>query len=101
MMPDQVDEYVRSLPGCKRKGSQAHPAWYIRNRLVARLIDSTTLLVRVPLDQREALVDRFPGSFGTPPRYEAHHKVEAYLDRADDAAVTEAIRLAWEFQQSW
>jgi hypothetical protein len=30
---------------------------------------------------------------------EAHHKVEAYLDRANPAAVNEAIDLAWEMQR--
>jgi hypothetical protein len=34
-----------------------------------------------------------------PPRMEAHHKVEAYLDRANPAAVNEAIDLAWEMQR--
>lgn len=100
MTPEEVAAYCRSLPGCKRKGSEQQPAWYVRDRLVARLVDPTTLLVRVPLDRREDLVERFPESFGIPPRYEAHHKVEAYLERAEPAAVREAIRLAWEFQQS-
>jgi hypothetical protein len=30
---------------------------------------------------------------------EAHHKVEAYLDRAQPGAVRMAIDLAWEMQQ--
>lgn len=99
--PEEVAEYAGSLAGCKRKGTAAHPAWYVHDRLVARLLDPTTLLIRVPMDRREALVDRFPSSFGIRPRYEAHHKVEAYLDRADPVAVREAISLAWEFQQGW
>lgn len=38
-------------------------------------------------------------AFGIPPRLEAHHKIEAYLDRAPARAVEAAIRLAWEFQR--
>lgn len=94
-----IDTLAASLPGCKRKGTEERPAWYVHNRLVARLSDPTTLVIRVPLEAREAFLEAHPGGFGVPPRFEMHHKIEAYLDRADPAAVREAIRLAWEFQR--
>jgi hypothetical protein len=65
-----------------------------------RLNDPTTLVVRVPLSKREALLAEYGDSFGVPPRMETHHKVEAYLDRADPAAVRAAILLAWEMQRA-
>jgi hypothetical protein len=34
-----------------------------------------------------------------PAHMEAHHKVEAYLDRAQPLAVRSAIHLAWEMQR--
>lgn len=80
----------------KRKGTEARPAWYVHDRLVVRLHDANTLVIRVPLTNRESLLERFPDSFGVPPRMEAHHKVEAYLDRADARAVFAAIELAWQ-----
>ncbi|MER7560385.1 hypothetical protein ABTZ46_25810 [Nocardioides sp. NPDC126508] len=96
MTPDEVDAYVATLEGCSRKPR----GWYVQHtRLVARLTDPTTLLVRVPIERRDALIDRWPDAFGIPPRLEAHHKIEAYLDRAAPEAVREAIRLAWEFQR--
>ncbi len=95
MTPDEVDDYVSSLEGCRHKPR----GWYLNDRLVARLVDATTLLVRVPIDRRDALVERWPDAFGIPPRMEAHHKVEAYLDRAPAQAVKDAIRLAWMFQR--
>jgi len=97
--PEAVASYVESLPQVKRKGTTAQPAWYVHDRLVARLVDETTLVIRVPLSRREALLDEFPTTFGVPPRMEAHHKVEAYLDRADPAAIRTAIELAWEMQR--
>lgn len=99
MTPDEVARYAESLPQVKRKGTEMHPAWYVHDRLVARLLDPTTLLVRVPLDRRESLLAAHPDTFGVPPRMEAHHKVEAYLDRADPDAVRETITLAWEMQR--
>jgi hypothetical protein len=90
---------VESLAQVKRKGSAAHPGWYVHDRLVARLLDPTTLLIRVPLSKRDSLLATYPASFGVPPRVEAHHKVEAYLDRAEPTAIRTAIELAWEMQR--
>ena len=56
-------------------------------------------MIRVPLSKREWLIETYPDSFGVPPRMEAHHKVEAYLDRASQRAVRTAIDLAWEMQR--
>jgi hypothetical protein len=97
--PDEVGRYAESLPLVKRKGTVARPAWYVNDRLVMRLQDSNTLVIRVPLTEREPLIEAYPGSFGVPPRMEAHHKVEAYLDRAQPHAVRTAIQLAWEMQR--
>ena len=71
----------------------------MNNRLVVRLHDPNTLVIRVPLSKRESLLERYPDSFGVPPQMEAHHKVEAYLDRAEPPAVRTAIEFAWEMQR--
>jgi len=99
MTLDEVGRHAESLASVKRKGTASRPAWYVHDRLVVRLQDPDTLVIRVPLSQRERLLETYPGSFGVPPRMEAHHKVEAYLDRADPAAVHEAIDLAWDMQR--
>ncbi len=99
MTPDEVGRYAESLPQVRRKGTESRPAWYLHDRLVARLQDQNTLVIRVPLTERESLLEAYPDSFGVPPRMEAHHKVEAYLDRAPPGAVRRAIDLAWEMQQ--
>lgn len=99
MTPDEVGSYAESLPGVRRKGTQERPAWYVDNRLVVRLHDPNTLVIRVPLSKRERLLEAYPDSFGVPPRMEAHHKVEAYLDAAHPDAIRRAIDLAWEMQQ--
>ena len=90
---------MESLPQVKRKGTESRPAWYVDDRLVVRLHDPKTLVIRVPLSKRESLLESYPETFGVPPRMEAHHKVEAYLDRAPPRAVRTAIELAWEMQR--
>ena len=99
MTVDDVARVAESLPGVKRKGTAERPAWYVDDRLVVRLQDERTVVIRVPLDKRESLLDAYPGSFGVPPRMEAHHKVEAYLARADPGAVRTAIEFAWQLQR--
>ena len=99
MTPDEVGSYAESLPDVKRKGTDSRPAWYVHDRLVVRLQDQDTVVIRVPLGERESLLASFPDAFGVPPRMEAHHKVEAYLDRAPARAVRAAIDLAWRMQR--
>jgi hypothetical protein len=99
MTPEEVGRYVESLPQVKRKGTAERPAWYVHDRLVVRLQSANTVVIRVPLSKRDALLEAYAGSFGVPPRMEAHHKVEAYLDHAEPGAVRRAIDLAWEMQQ--
>jgi hypothetical protein len=96
--PEEVGQYAESLPQVKRKGTETRPAWYVHDRLVVRLHDPSTLVIRVPLSKRESLLETYADTFGVPPRMEAHHKVEAYLDRAQPGAVRLAIDLAWEMQ---
>lgn len=99
MTLDEVGRYAESLPQVKRKGTETRPAWYVHDRLVVRLHDADTVVIRVPLSRRELLLETYPETFGVPPRMEAHHKVEAYLDRAEPRAVHAAIDLAWEMQR--
>lgn len=95
---DEVDEFARSLPGCKRKGTTAHPAWYVDDRLVARLVADDELLVRASFADRDRLVAEHPDTFGVPPRYDKHLKVQALLT-GDADAICAAIRAAWEMQR--
>jgi hypothetical protein len=99
MTPEEVDDFARSLPRCKRKGTTAHPAWYVDDRLVARLVDEGELLVRAGFAERERFVAAHPETFGVPPRYEKHRKVQALLS-GDAAAIRAAIRAAWELQRA-
>ena len=99
MTLDEVGRYAESLPQVKRKGTESRPAWYVNDRLVVRVLDPSTVVIQVPLNERELLLETYPDSFGVPPRMEAHHKVEAYLDHAQPAAVRTAIDLAWEMQR--
>ncbi len=98
MTLDEVDDYATSLPGCTRKGHPGRVAWYVDNRLVVRQDEAGTLLVRVDAEDRDRLLEAHPETFGVPPRWEAHRKVQADLD-GDATAICAAIRLAWQSQR--
>lgn len=98
MTPQDVDEYATSLAGCKRKGTASKPAWYVDDRLVARVVDDGELLVRASFAERERFVAADPETFGVPPRYEKHMKMQVML-AGDAAAIRDAIRAAWELQR--
>ncbi len=100
MTPDEVAEHAASLPRCKRKGTAARPAWYVDDRLVARLEDATTLTIRATPAAREELVAAHPETFGVPPAMERHYKVQAVLDHGNDDAVRAAITAAYEYQRA-
>jgi hypothetical protein len=99
MDADDVAAHAASLPRCKRKGTTARPAWYVDDRLVARLEDATTLTIRATLDGRERLLASHPETFGVPPAMEKHFKVQAVLDHGNDDAIREAITAAYDLQR--
>lgn len=99
MTPEDVAAYAGSLPRCRRKGTAARPAWYVDNRLVARLEDPTTLTVRCTFALRARLVDRHPETFGVTPAFERHMKVQVVLDHGNDDAIRAAIRAAHDLQR--
>ena len=98
MTPEQVDTHCQSLPRCRRKGTAARPAWYVDDRLVARLEDDATLTVRCAFEDRERLLAEHPEVFGVPPAMERHLKVQAVLDHGHDEAVRAVLTAAYELQ---
>jgi hypothetical protein len=96
---DEVGRLALAHEGVKRKGTEARPAWYVDDRLVVRLLDPSSVVVRAGFAQRERLLADHPDTFGVPPRFESHMMVVVELDRADPAAVARAITEAVELQR--
>ena len=94
MTPDDVAEHAASLPRCKRKGTEAKPAWYVDDRPGRPARGPDTLTIRCLPRPRERLLEEHPETFGVTPRMEAHHKVQAVLDHGNDDAIRDAITAA-------
>jgi hypothetical protein len=99
MTLDDVDATLGALDGVRRRRVDRRVAWYVDGLLVAREDSPGTLLVRLGGTDRERLVETHPKTFGVPPRWEAHLKVQADLS-GDADAIRAALHLAWERQRA-
>ena len=95
---DEFHDVVMALDGVRRTSSGGAARWTYQGRLVARQLDNTQVVVRVPFDVRDALVRRHPDAFTVPNRFTKHMKVVVDLERAPDDAVEEAVVAAWDLQ---
>jgi hypothetical protein len=95
---ETFDDLATSLPGVRRTSSRALARWLYGGRLVARERDATHVVVRVPLDVRDALLHQHPDVFSVPTRFAEHMMVVADLDTGGDGAVEDAVESAWRLQ---
>jgi len=96
---DDIARLALAHDGVRQKGTEARPAWYVDDRLVARWLDPTSVVIRSGFRARERLLADHPDTFGVPPRFESHMMVVVELDRADPDAVARAIDEAVELQR--
>ena len=99
MTLDDVEAFLATLEGCRARRVDGRRAWYVGGLLVARTDAPGTLLVRLGGQDRERLVTEHPGTFGVPPAWEAHTKVQADLT-GEQRAIESALRLAWQHQRT-
>jgi hypothetical protein len=96
----EIEQFLARLDGVRLHDGPRGRRWAVRNRLVARQVDESTLLIRAGFEAREDLLDKYPGTFSLRPDLEAHMKVLADVSHGDVAAVCEALRAAWKMQRA-
>lgn len=92
------DRLATSHAGVRRTSADGRSRWQLQGRLVARELDPTHVVVRVPFDVRDALLHQHPDVFSVPTRFRKHMMVVAALDVGDDDAVADAVGSAWRLQ---
>jgi hypothetical protein len=97
---DDISRIALSLDGVRESSVRGLLRWSLAGRLVARQLDATSIVIRTGFAEREQLLQAHPTTFFVPPRFDAHMMVVAGLADADPAAVTAALRAAWELQTS-
>ena len=92
------DELATSLAGVRRTSPGGLARWQYQGRLVARELNPTHVVVRVPFEVRDALLRQHPDVFSVPSRFTKHMMVVTDLAAGDDGAVEDAVESAWRLQ---
>lgn len=95
---DGFHRLLASLDGVRRSGPEGAARWQFKGRLIARDLDASHVVVRVPFDVRDLLVHQYPDAFSVPRRFAKHMMVVADLAVADDGALEDAVNSAWRLQ---
>jgi len=94
----EFDAVVAALPGVRRRTQDGLWRWQCRGRLLARQLDDSSVVVRVPFDVRDLLLRESPDVFRVPTRFAKHMMVVADLTADDRGAVEDAVLAAWRLQ---
>ena len=95
---EAFDGLVTAMAGVRRTSAGGLARWQYEGRLVARELDASHVVVRVPFDVRDVLLRQHPAVFSVPSRFARHMMVVADLDAGDEAAVEEALESAYRLQ---
>lgn len=96
---DTFDDLVTSFAGVRRTSEGGLARWQYKGRLVARELDAAHVVVRVPFDVRDALLQQHPDVFSVPTRFTKHMMVVADLEAEESGAVEDAVESAWRLQR--
>jgi hypothetical protein len=86
-----VRKVALSLPDTEERPSYGTPGFRAKGTLFARVLDSRTIVVRVDLAWRDALVDAAPEIFSVTPHYVGYPWVVVSLATLDRARLREIL----------
>jgi hypothetical protein len=86
------------LPGVEESTSYGTPALKVGGKLLLRIKDADTLVLRCPLDEKEMLIDLDPDVFFETDHYRGWPAVLIRLSRIEPAALSRHIERAWRMQ---
>lgn len=94
---DDVRQLATALPAVTEKPAYGTPAFYVSQKIFARIHDQPGVLVswRASMEAREELLHSDPGKFFTTDHYAGHPSVLVRLDRVDREELNELLVEAW------
>jgi hypothetical protein len=87
----QLDEVTE-----RRRDGQLE--WRYRERLIARQLDDSHVVIRASFDLRDFLLQSFPDTFSVRKRFAKHMMIVADLENGNAAVIEDAVIDAWELQ---
>ena len=95
---DDVRTISLGLPATTEKLCFGTPAWYVKGKLFARILDDgVSVVVKVDFDERAALVQEDPKAYAVTPHYESYPMVIVRLGKVARADLQERLVEAWRF----
>lgn len=97
--PDDARELALALPETTEKPSYGMPGFRVGDRLFARLHqDGESLVLRVDMDEREALAQAEPEKFFWTPHYDRHPWIQVRLAAVGREELSELLRDSWRLR---
>ena len=114
MTPDEMREIALSFPGAEEGMSYGRPSFKVNGKFLTRLRaeDNSMVLLEVPFDEREMLMEAEPATFHFTPHYKDYPSVlarmehlhpgsfRAFLQRRFRKIAKKAVVKAWEAEQA-
>jgi hypothetical protein len=96
MTLEQVRRIALSLPDVEESTSYGTPAFKVRGKLFARLLeDGTTLVVKIDRDERGPLIAGAPDIYSVTDHYRNHPSILVSLGNVSIAELEERMTDAW------
>jgi hypothetical protein len=94
---DEVRQIALSLPGVEESTSYGTPAFKVAGKFLTRLRpeDDSLVLVDVPFDERDMLMEADPETFHITPHYQAYPSVLARLSRVHPDSLANFLERRW------
>ena len=91
-----VRRMALALPGVEEGVCHGTPAFYVRKRLMLRLRDDfETLVIRIPMDQRDDLIAADPDIFSVTDHYQNYPAILVTLPNVSQSRLAKLIEESW------
>ena len=92
---ETVTELALALPEVEQRPSYGTPAFFVRKKLFARLLDDDAVVLKLDFDQREVLMNADPQTFYITDHYRNYPMMIVRLASVDPADLQELLEEAW------
>ena len=86
------------LPGIERSTSYGTPSLKLRGKLLGRLLDADTLVIRCTIEEKTMLMQAEPQLYFQTDHYRGYDAMLVRLAHIDDARLTARLERAWLMQ---
>jgi hypothetical protein len=99
---EAVRKIALTLPDVEESTAYGSPALKVRGHLFAciainKSAEPNSLMIRMPFEERDALIAEQPDIYYTADHYEPHPCVLVRLARVDPAALRDLLLMGWRF----